>query len=284
MSVSGDPRGRKSQAQAAAIKARAIRSRGLVLPRPEQLPTGVLRQGRYELRFVRSAEDLDRALKLRFRVFNVELGEGLESSWEKERDEDQFDHQCHHLLVTEIGSGKSIGTYRLQTLEMATQGDGFYSAGEFELENLPSQILEQSVEVGRACVHREFRNRQVLFLLWRGLARYLTFNAKRYFFGCCSLTSQDESEGWTLFDQLGQSGHLHHSIRLRARPELACSRGVEGAAPAPVPLPTLFRTYLRYGALVCSEPAIDRDFKTIDYLVLFDELGLDERSHRIFFS
>ena len=49
-------------------------------------------------------------------------------------------------------------------------------------------------------------------------------------------------------------------------------------------IPKLFRTYLRHGAKVCGHPAIDRQFKTIDYLVIFDVAAMDERRFRMFFG
>ena len=55
-------------------------------------------------------------------------------------------------------------------------------------------------------------------------------------------------------------------------------------ARPPVELPRLFATYLRYGSVVCGPPAIDRQFKTIDYLVLLDVESLDESTRRLFFE
>ncbi len=253
---------------------------------PGHVPTGIFEHGRYRARFARSPAELDEILRLRFEVFNVELAEGLDSSWEEGRDEDVYDQTCHHLLVEEKASGRIIGTYRLQTAVMAAAGSGFYSAGEYDLSGIPSHILTDSVELGRACIAPEFRNRYVLFLLWRGLARYLQVNEKRYFLGCCSLPSQEPAEGWRLWHQLRESGHVLEEIRVEPLPELWCDpggpRGEDREAPGPVDLPILFRTYLRYGVKVCGTPAIDRQFKTIDYLVLFDWEALDPRSQRLF--
>jgi putative hemolysin len=39
--------------------------------------------------------------------------------------------------------------------------------------------------------------------------------------------------------------------------------------PAP-PTPRLFRAYLDVSARLCGPPAIDREFKTIDFLTLID--------------
>ena len=246
------------------------------------------RQSRYELRFARTQEELDEILHLRFNVFNLELGEGLETSFLTRRDEDAFDHACHHLLVEDLASGRIVGTYRMQTAEMALAAGGFYSSGEFTLESLPRDVVASSVEIGRACIDREHRGRQVLFLLWKGLAGYLMHFDKRYLFGCCSLSTQDQTAGIALHRQLEAWSKLHPELRVDPRPGVECRE--EGAqAPAnrpaaPVEVPTLFATYLRYGALVCGPPAIDREFKTIDWLVLLDTNALDPRTFRSFFT
>lgn len=253
---------------------------------PELLPDEVLRDGKYEVRFARTTEDLDALLELRFRVFNLEMGEGLESSFETGRDLDEFDPVCHHLIVAVHATGEIVGTYRLQTSAMAAaHPHGFYSRTEFELDRLPPEVIEGAVELGRACVALEHRNTQVLFLLWRGLALYVTAARKRYFFGCCSLTSQDPVEGRNVMDHLERSGHVHPRIRIAPQPGFACyGDDLEPDPGVEVKLPKLFRIYLRHGALVCGPPAIDRQFKTIDYLVLFDVDAMSERQVRTFFA
>lgn len=248
-------------------------------------PSVELEQGRYRLRFVRSRDELDEIQHLRFRVFNLELGEGLDVSFATERDEDGFDNVCHHLLVEDRTTSTVIGTYRMQTLEMAGAVGAFYSAGEFGLEDLPDEMLCKAVEVGRACIALEHRNRQVLFLLWRGLARYLQAFDKRYLFGCCSLTSQDPCKGLRLYRQLGEQGKLHPHLSLQPRSAVACEcAAVDVESQPSVELPQLFATYLRYGGLVCAPPAIDREFKTIDYFVMLDSESLDPRTYRLFFN
>lgn len=253
---------------------------------PRSLPTRVLREGRYEVRFARSADELVAAQRLRFEVFNVELGEGLEASWQMGLDRDRFDPVFHHLLVLEQASGEVVGTYRMQTAAMARENFGFYSDTEFDLDPLPASVIDASVEVGRACVALRHRNTQVLFLLWRGLALYMTTNHLRFLFGCCSLTSQDPEEGRAVMAQLEASGQVHPEIRLLPRPGFECYRDDEPAAAVSrrrVKIPKLFRIYLRHGALVCGPPAIDREFETIDFLVLFDIAAMDEKRLRTFF-
>ncbi len=242
------------------------------------------RAGRYVVRFARTHAELDAATKLRFEVFNLELGEGLIASFQTGRDWDEFDEHCHHLLVLEADTDRVIGTYRMQTGEMAARGNGFYSAGEFDFLSLPSNVLNNAVELGRACIAQAHRNTAVLFLLWQGLAAYLLHNRKRYLFGCCSLTSQDAQEGWQAMELLKEQGQLHPQVLVPPRPGFECIADDKDMADAPaVRIPRLFRTYLRYGAKVCSLPALDRQFKTIDFLVLFDVTELDRELAKLFF-
>ena len=153
---------------------------------------------------------------------------------------------------------------------------------------MPEAVVGNAIEIGRACVAKEYRNRHELFLLWKGLALYLTHNRKRYLFGCCSLTSQDPAEGKRVMDHLTAKGHVHPEYRVRPRPEWVCYDADFSLDPAAaqekVAIPKLFALYLRYRAKVCGEPALDRHFKTIDYLVLLDLADLDEHSRTMFFG
>lgn len=251
----------------------------------EALPEVELREGRYVTRFARDEESLDALLRLRFEVFNQELGEGLESSWQTGRDRDRYDAVCHHLVVLDEHEDVTVGTYRMQTSAMAAAHHGFYSAEEFVLEDVPLAVHEDAVEVGRACVAREHRNKQVLYLLWRGLAAYVAANQKRYLFGCCSLTSQDPAEGRAMTAHLERHGHMHPDITVQPQESHRCyDAGMPLDPDYKVEVPRLFRTYLRHGAKVLGPPAIDRQFKTIDYLVLFDVAAMDERQVRTFFG
>jgi putative hemolysin len=253
----------------------------------ENLPDIEVEEGRYVVRFARTHEEIDAALHLRFEVFNLELNEGLESSYLTERDEDDFDQTSHHLLVIEKNTNEVVGTYRLRTYEMAQRRHGFYTEQEFDLKNLPLEVLEQSVEIGRACIDRNFRNTKVLFLLWKGLAMYTLFTKKRYLFGCCSLFSQDCSEGRRAFRMFERDGAmLKEQYRVEPRPACACKEKDFRTSDSgeDLELPRLFKTYLRIGARVCGEPVIDRQFKTIDFFVIFDVKTIEERYYKMFFS
>lgn len=250
--------------------------------RPEGLPDEVLSAGSYEVRFARSVPELDEVLRLRYGIFNLELGEGLAQSHLTGRDEDELDWRFHHLVISDKRTSSIVGTYRMQTAEMAEALGGFYTAEEFDLSTLPAAVARTAVEVGRACVAREHRNGRVLHLLWRGLAAYLAWNGKRHLFGCCSLTSQDPGLGLATLRHLQALGHMHPDIVVHPVPDAACEVSPETHLPAPH-IPALFQSYLNLGAKVCGPPAIDRLFQTIDFLVLLDVDGLGPRVFRSFF-
>lgn len=218
----------------------------------------------YSVRLATSPQDVRAAQALRFLVFNLELGEGLEASYHTCRDEDPYDAQCDHLLVE--CAGEVVGTYRLQTGARAAQGLGYYSAGEFDFAPFESRRRE-IVELGRACVAREHRNLVVLSLLWRGIASYAREAGCRYLIGCGSLTSQDEAAGLALHAHFQQRHGATAEWLTQPLPGLACQGPAAERAPA---TPKLLSAYLSLGAVICAPPAIDREFKTIDFLTLLD--------------
>jgi len=238
---------------------------------PEHLPELEQEVGKYRVRFARNIDDLDEVLRLRYEVFNVEMGEGLAASEATERDLDPHDPTWHHIVVCLIKTGAIIGTYRVQTNEAAAGGIGFYTNEEFHLEDLPAEIRGNVVEAGRACIAKKHRNGKVLFLLWLGLAHYLKHNQKRWLFGCCSLTSQDPEEGLSMYEYLQKSDGLWAEYDARPRADFVCEIPPNTLRTYPnVKVPRLMRIYLNYGMRIASRPAIDRAFKTIDYLLLAD--------------
>ena len=240
--------------------------------------------GQYRLRLAQSAEDLDAACRLRFRVFNVELGEGLESSYQTGLDRDQFDVFCEHLLVEDKLSGRIVGTYRMQSGESAGRNVGYYSEQEFYLA--PYEPLRAGIlELGRASIDREHRTPEVLTLLWRGIAQYATDMGLRYLIGCSSLNSQDPAEGWQMYRQL-EIYRVSAEFETTPTASYACptelddrqtqqlvqqeSQSLRTHPPISVKVPKLLKTYLAIGARIAAPPAWDREFGTIDFLTLLD--------------
>lgn len=221
----------------------------------------------YLVRLAGLAEEITAAQRLRFEVFNLELGEGLAASRLSGLDCDAYDTQCDHLIVEEIASGRIVGTYRLQTGRTAGAGIGYYSAQEFDLSPF-DPFRDRVLELGRACIHRDHRRRAVLELLWKGIAAYAKDRRCEYLLGCSSLTSQAPAEGWAVY-RLLEPHHLA-SPEFRTSPLPHCRMEESDLIPAEAKVPRLFAAYLRIGAQIAGPPAIDRDFGTIDFLTLLD--------------
>ena len=235
----------------------------------------------YTTRLARNADDIRAAQVLRFEVFNLELNEGLAASHATGRDEDPFDSVCDHLLVEHRPSGRAVGTYRLQTGLNAAAHRGYYCEQEFEFNTFEPARAE-IIELGRACVDREHRNLIVLGLLWKGIADYARERRGRYLMGCSSLTSQDATEGASAYAELCRKHLADPQWRTRPLPAYDCS--LSQLASEPVKIPKLLRAYLALGAKICGPPALDRGFKTIDFLTMLDLETLHPLARQRFFG
>ncbi len=234
----------------------------------------------FRISLAQSGQDLVECQRLRYEVFNLELGEGLSTSDRSGLDIDPFDSFCDHLMVRDLESGKLAGTYRLQTGEVARRNLGYYGDQLFDFSVYDS-IRKELLELGRACVHIDYRNIMVLHALWKGIAVYATRNDSRYLIGCSSISSQDENIGVAMYEGLKAKYLVDPPLRTAPHPGRDCrGMGTEVETERP---PRLFRAYLEISGRICGPPAIDREFKTIDFLTLVDLANLPERVRSRFF-
>jgi putative hemolysin len=235
----------------------------------------------YATRLARTGTEVQAAQALRYQVFNVELNEGLAASHATGRDEDQFDAGCDHLLVAHVPTGEIVGTYRLQTGTNAGLNLGYYGAQEFDFTPF-EPLRAELIELGRACVHQQHRNLIVLGLLWKGIADYAQARGARYLIGCSSLTSQDPAVGASAYADLCRK-HLAPPA-WRTQPLAAYECSLRQLAEENVSIPKLLRAYLTLGAKICGPPALDRQFKTIDFLTLVDLAKMPPLARQRFFN
>ncbi len=231
------------------------------------------RPGRdYRVGLVQTEAELRAVQGLRFEVFNLELDEGLVESYDTGLDADPFDAQCDHLMVTETRSGNVVGTYRMQTGLRAAQGLGYYSQREFDFGPFEAE-RPRILELGRACIHRQHRHFAVLNLLWKGIAAYAQSQGARYLLGCSSITTQDPAEGLAAWRVL-QPYRAEPPWLTQPLPSFEClCAGADASALASQPaphIPRLLSAYLAVGARLCGPPAIDREFRTVDFLTWLD--------------
>ena len=113
-------------------------------------------------------------------------------------DVDIFDDFCEHLIVRDTETLKVIGTYRVLPPHQAKQMGCFYSDSEFDLTRL-RHLRHKMVEVGRSCVHQDYRSGGVIMALWSGLGQYMKKHDYEIMLGCASV-------------QMGDGGHYAASL------------------------------------------------------------------------
>jgi putative hemolysin len=243
-----------------------------------------------EIRLAETPEEITAAQQLRYDVFYRELGAiPTVDAARSGRDTDPFDAACDHLLVLDTersspGRPFVCGTYRLMRRSVAEANDGFYSAHEYDLTPLMGHGGEL-VELGRSCVHEDYRTGAVMQLLWRGIAEYLSFHDIKIMFGCGSLPGTDAD---ALMPALSYLHHFHlapSDLRPRALDDLhvridrvPLTRLDQKAARAM--LPPLIKGYMRLGGFIGDGAVIDQQFNTTDVCVIVPTDHITEKYHR----
>jgi len=233
------------------------------------VPASTVSAGSYLVHFARTEAELDRVLRLRRDVYQLELGITTGSA---AAEANELDQRCHHLMVEERETGNVVGAYRMQTVEMAADA-GFASAGLFDLSGLPRSLQARAVEVGRACIAKGHRGGRVPGLLWRGVGSYLARNRKSAVLWNCEVPLRDESLAAAIHRGLEGAGAGHPEIRISPYPHTACSGPIQTSSasdPIPSSPPEAFQACLRLGAKLLGPPAVDRSFGTINWLMLLD--------------
>ncbi|MNJ93335.1 hypothetical protein D3C87_110140 [compost metagenome] len=229
--------------------------------------------GPFLLKTVSNSEELREALALRYQVFHREM---IGKSREQGIDVDEYDFDCDHLIIIDKKSGKIVGTYRMNC---SLFGRDFYSAREFNISKIMSHPGVK-LELGRACIHKDFRRGIVISLLWRGIADYMVATQAQLLFGCASIKTQDPRQAALLYRHFVQEGRVTEDflapptmsygmpgfdLWVRSQPaELTSEEKVE----AETLLPPLCRAYMKVGAFVGGAPAWDWEFKCIDFLTI----------------
>ncbi len=233
--------------------------------------------GPIAVRIARKPGEIEAAQKLRYDIFYREYGaEPVGDMAEKGLDYDRYDEFADHLVVIDrridTVPERIVGTYRLIRSEAAAKTGQFYSESEYDISKLKAAI-PNLMEVGRSCVHPDYRTRNVLQLLWQGIAEYITYYDIGALFGCASFHGTDVNSHADMLS------YLHHN---HMAPSEFCPRALEGQytgmgikpkdlinpKEALLNLPPLIKGYLRLGGFVGDGAVIDRQFNTIDVCVV----------------
>lgn len=222
---------------------------------------------RYTVTLARADREIEEAQRLRYQVFFEEMGASA-ATRSVGLDVDQYDADCEHLIVRDRETLDVVGCYRLMRPDVAARRGGFYSDSEFDLARL-AHLRGRIAEVGRACIHPDFRSGSVIMLLWSGLARVMADSGYEYAIGCGSINLADgHANAVAVYRALAERGLAPAEYRVFPRHPypLRDLRGVECLAPAKIP--ALLKGYMRLGAWIGGEPAWDPDFNTADLFIL----------------
>lgn len=221
----------------------------------------------------RDDEEIRAAQRLRYQVFAGEMGAQLHSDTPG-LDVDPFDTFCRHLIVRDRRNGEVVACMRVLLDTEARLAGSFYSETEFELGGLisaPGRVME----IGRVCVHPEYRGGMVVSMLWAGLARFFQVTEFNRIIGCASIPlSGDGAGAMAAFAALAERYMAPAEFRVTPKLPLPLR---DGPAPEAARIPALLLAYMRLGAKICGEPCWDPDFNTADLVVLLNPADLRQR-------
>ncbi len=232
----------------------------------------------FELRLAADPTDILAAQRLRYAVFVEELGgDGALVDHEARIEADRFDPFFEHLLLLDnrrAPEDRVVGVYRLMREDGASKAGSFYSEDEYDLTPLRASG-RRLLELGRSCVHRDYRGGTAMMHLWNGLADYIADHGIELMFGVASFHGLDPAP---LAGQLSLLHHRHlapEDIRPMAREDSyqAMDLIAEDALDRPAAIrdmPALIKAYLRLGGFVGQGAYIDRPFNCIDVCLVID--------------
>lgn len=222
----------------------------------------------YLIRTVEGPRELERVLRLRYDIFEKEFRKNpIPIGW----DTDEYDLLGDHLIIIDQRKNRVVGNYRVIS---SRDSNRFYSQTEFNMDDL-IRHPGTKLELGRACIHPDYRNGAVMSLLWRGVSEYAKQVSASLLFGCASIKSTDPTEVAAIIQDFRDRGKTVEAISILPKeeyqmPELDLSLGASRALPPKGLIPPLLLSYFKAGAKVAPIPAYDRYFQCVDFLTLLD--------------
>jgi len=235
---------------------------------------------RYTVSIAQNESEIRECQRLRFEVFAEEMGAELDSG-KTGYDYDHFDLHCRHLMVRDTKINKVIATTRVLINDDAAAAGSYYSETEFDISEILA-LDKKFMEIGRTCVHADYRTSPAINHLWQGVAKTMIGENADYLFGCVSIPMSDKGHYVnSLMRHLREASFMTDSYRVRPKVEL-----IKKALPESVDivLPSLLKRYLNIGAKICGEPCVDVKFNVADIFVLVDTKNINKRYQRHFFE
>jgi putative hemolysin len=243
----------------------------------------------FEICLATDEADIRAGQRLRYDVFVEELGgSGPLVDHEARLERDEFDPFFDHLLLRDRArpGAPAVGVYRLMRDDQMPAAGRYYSEAEYDLTALKASG-RRLMELGRSCVHPDYRGGEALKRLWQGLLDYTLNHGIEVMFGVASFHGTD-------IDALRLPlSYLHHdhlapeALRTRAlaphyqRMDLMASSDIDRKA-AMRQMPALIKAYLRLGGTVGDGAFVDRPFNTTDVCIIVDLERVPPRTREMF--
>lgn len=227
------------------------------------------------------SEDLRKILKLRHQIFVKDLNR---KDQVLEVDFDRYDLLADHIMIVDKTTNQVIGTYRILSTQFTNK---FYSENEFKIHEI-HDLPDHKIELGRACIHKDYRKGFTLHLIWQALAHYMKLVDARYAFGCSSVFTDDHdtlSEILNSFqkEEWGDDLNIQPTAKYRFPLPFNIQSGKDFRDMQDL-IPPLLKTYLKAGAKIYGQPAWDRDFRCADIFTVLDVQKMTPKYHKKYFG
>tara|TARA_B100000085_G_scaffold204196_1_gene187773 strand:- start:830 stop:1705 length:876 start_codon:yes stop_codon:yes gene_type:complete len=228
----------------------------------------------FTIKIAESNFEIKKAQSLRYKIFFKEKKIKKKSfKFLLQRDYDFYDKISDHLIIIDNNReirDNVIGTYRLLRGNCAKLYRGFYTEQEFDISNLKKNFSSKDIlELGRSCVHPQYRSGIILKLLWQGISNYIKMYKIKILMGCASFHGTNPSKFKDEFSLLYESYRLpeDYDVKSLQSNEISFNKNINHSTTLNK-LPPLIKGYLRAGGMVSENFYIDTEFETIDYCVI----------------
>jgi len=239
----------------------------------------------FSVRIAETDTDLIAAQALRYDVFVRELGgSGEMVDHDAGLERDRFDPFFDHMLVTDDRSGAVVGVYRLLRCDQAEKLGQFYSEDEYDLTAL-RQSKRKLLELGRSCLHRDYRGGMAMYYLWNGLAAYVAQHEIEVLFGVASFHGTDPQALAQPLSMLHANHLAPEDLRVRSsiyQPMNLLPEDQINRKAAMMDTPALIKAYLRLGGFVGDGAYVDHAFNTTDVCLILDTEQMNQRQSRLY--
>ena len=242
---------------------------------------------RFAVRLAANESDLAAAQALRFQVFVQELGGagGSLTDHVAGREADAFDRHSEHLLLIDPLRGDAVvGTTRVMDRAGADRAGRFVTEDEFDISPLLGS-RRGLMELGRTCLHPDYRGGGALLRLWQGLASLVEERGIDLIFGLASFAGTDAQALAQPLSCLTQDHLAPEALRPRSLSPVPMDPVPPGALDrraAMLATPALIKAYLRLGGKVGEGAFLDPAFRCLDVCMVLDTATLSARARTIY--